>query len=80
MDRIEATPAKAAAQDTLQWDEQAQSVLAAYVDAEPVLVQISVAKRLRDLAEQHARKVGADVVTQVHVRRARNASTSGVPA
>jgi len=82
LDRIVATPVKAAAAPvaTMRWDDEAQSVLAGYVDAEPVLVQISAAKRLRDLAEQIARSTGADCVTQLHVRRARNHQGSGVPA
>ena len=65
---------------TMSWDDEAQSILSGYVDSEPVLVQISAAKRLRDLAEQIARAAGSDRVTQLHVRRARNHQGSGVPA
>jgi chlorophyllide a reductase subunit Z len=72
LDRIEATPAKASEQSTLAWDEQAQAVLAGYVDAMPVLVRISAAKQLRDASEAFARQAGENLVTQRHVRRARN--------
>jgi chlorophyllide a reductase subunit Z len=81
LDRIEATPAKAAQPETtLPWDDEAQSILSGYVQMEPVLVQISSAKRLRDAAEQVARRAGAERVTQLHVRRARNNAAAGVPA
>ena len=79
LDRIDATPARDN-ESQLPWDEQAQSVLAGYVNAEPVLVQISAAKRWRDAAERIAREAGADCVQQIHVRRARNLQGSGVPA
>jgi 3,8-divinyl chlorophyllide a/chlorophyllide a reductase subunit Z len=77
LDRIEPTPVK----DTMAWDDQAQSVLAGYVASEPVLVQISAAKRWRDAAERIAREAGATLVQQQHVRRARNQHhSSEVPA
>jgi chlorophyllide a reductase subunit Z len=64
MDRIEATPARALYE--LSWDEEARSALDTLVEAEPVLVRISAAKRLRDLAERGARIAGED---QVGVKR-----------
>jgi chlorophyllide a reductase subunit Z len=65
LDRIQATPARHA--QTLAWDDDASALLAERVAAEPVLVQISAAKRLRDRAEQHARKGGAARVSAAHV-------------
>jgi chlorophyllide a reductase subunit Z len=71
LDRIDATPARAN-ESQMPWDDRAQAALADYVNAEPVLVQISAAKRWRDAAERIAREAGADCVMQAHVRRARD--------
>jgi 3,8-divinyl chlorophyllide a/chlorophyllide a reductase subunit Z len=79
LDRIDATPAKNA-EPPLPWEDQAQAVLAGYVAAEPVLVQISAAKTWRDAAERIARQAAAPCVTQLHVRRARNLHGSEVTA
>jgi chlorophyllide a reductase subunit Z len=54
LDRVEATPAKREAE--LIWDDAAKTALDALVERQPVLVRISAAKRLRDAAEQAARK------------------------
>jgi chlorophyllide a reductase subunit Z len=40
------------------------------VQHQPVLVQISAAKRLRDLSEQFTREAGEDVVNADHVQAA----------
>jgi len=40
------------------------------VSGQPVLVQISAAKRLRDLAEGKARSGGEELVTEDHVNKA----------
>ncbi len=64
LDRIEATPSKLARQ--LPWDEDAKTLLDEMVEAQPVLVRISAAKRLRDAAEKAAREAGE---TQVSVSR-----------
>nr|MCU0870132.1 chlorophyllide a reductase subunit Z [Burkholderiales bacterium] len=61
LDRIEATPARPI--EMLPWDADAQQALAAAVQREPVLVQISAAKRWRDAAEAMARGSGATRVT-----------------
>ena len=50
MDKVEATLARSN-EAPLPWDADAESLLADAVQREPVLVQISVAKRLRDRAE-----------------------------
>lgn len=61
MDKIDKTPARNEAQ--LGWDNDAKARLDALVEAQPVLIRISAAKRLRDAAERAARQRGADVVT-----------------
>jgi chlorophyllide a reductase subunit Z len=61
MDKVEATPARAEAQ--LTWDNDAKAKLDDLVEAQPVLIRISAAKRLRDAAERTARQRGAETVT-----------------
>lgn len=61
MDKVEATPARNEAQ--LMWDNDAKSKLDDLVEAQPVLIRISAAKRLRDAAERTARSRGAETVT-----------------
>ncbi|MGY2047848.1 chlorophyllide a reductase subunit Z [Methylobacterium sp. JK268] len=69
LDAVEATPARMHRE--LPWDEEARARLDASVAASPVLVRISVAKRLRDAAEREARRVGSERVTELCVERAR---------
>jgi len=80
LDKVEATPARGSADTSLPWDAEAQAALAEYVAAEPVLVQISAAKQLRDLAEQAARRDIAERVTEAHLHQARKRQGKGVPA
>jgi len=61
MDKVEATPARAEA--PLAWDHDAKAKLDQLVEAQPVLIRISAAKRLRDAAERTARARGSDNVT-----------------
>jgi 3,8-divinyl chlorophyllide a/chlorophyllide a reductase subunit Z len=61
MDKVEATPARNEAQ--LTWDKDAKARLDTLVEAQPVLIRISAAKRLRDAAERTARVRGAAIVT-----------------
>lgn len=61
MDKVEATPARAEAQ--LTWDNDAKAKLDQLVEAQPVLIRISAAKRLRDAAERTARSRGEATVT-----------------
>jgi chlorophyllide a reductase subunit Z len=70
LDRIDPTPARGAA---LPWDDVARDRLDALVAAEPFLVRISAAKRLRDRAERDARSDGAPMVTLDHLEGARGA-------
>jgi 3,8-divinyl chlorophyllide a/chlorophyllide a reductase subunit Z len=60
LDKVDATPARLHQQ--LPWDDDAKALLDRLVDAQPVLVRISAAKRLRDQAEQRARSAGDDHV------------------
>jgi chlorophyllide a reductase subunit Z len=60
LDKVDATPARLHRE--LKWTEEAKQALDDLVSAEPVLVRISAAKRLRDAAERAARHAGEDVV------------------
>ena len=78
MDRVDPTPARSGeAQSSMPWDADAQALLNEFVQSEPVLVQISAAKRLRDRAERDARTSGQERVTADVVRRARYAAQAG---
>jgi 3,8-divinyl chlorophyllide a/chlorophyllide a reductase subunit Z len=68
MDRIEPTHAKSAKQ--LVWLKEAQELLHQFVSQQPVLVQISAAKKLRDHAEVLSRRAGLDQVESDQVRDA----------
>jgi chlorophyllide a reductase subunit Z len=61
MDKVEATPARTRLE--LAWDEDAKAALDRLVEAQPVLVRISAAKRLRDAAERSARVAGESRVS-----------------
>jgi chlorophyllide a reductase subunit Z len=78
MDRVEATPARRHVE--LAWDDDAKAALDALVEAQPVLVRISAAKRLRDGAERGARLAGETRVDAARVRQAQSALVTGQPA
>jgi len=61
LDKVEATPVRGEAQ--LTWDNDAKARLDSLVEAQPVLIRISAAKRLRDAAERTARSRGVVTVT-----------------
>jgi chlorophyllide a reductase subunit Z len=56
LDQVQATPARE--REQLAWDAEAKALLDEWLEAEPVLVRISAAKRWRDRAESDARARG----------------------
>ncbi len=68
LDKVDATPARAS--ETLSWTDTAQAGLDRIVAAQPILVRISAAKRLRDAAEQVAKAGGAQEVELQHLQHA----------
>jgi 3,8-divinyl chlorophyllide a/chlorophyllide a reductase subunit Z len=75
LDKVEATPARLHRE--LPWDEAAKALLDELVEANPVLVRISAAKRLRDAAEREARGAGEERVSIARVDRARELVMEG---
>jgi chlorophyllide a reductase subunit Z len=80
LDRAPPTPARAPVAAAQPWDADAETLLAAAIAEQPVLVQISAAKRLRDRAEQGARESGEPRVTAERLERARRSLAIGEPA
>jgi 3,8-divinyl chlorophyllide a/chlorophyllide a reductase subunit Z len=84
LDRIDATPARAGEParrgDHRPWDDEAQRLLRELVERQPVLVQISAAKALRDRIEREAQAAGEDRVTAARVARAGAWMTQREPA
>ena len=78
MDKVEATPSRLHTE--LPWDAEAKAALDELVEAQPVLIRISAAKRLRDQAEHAARQAGASRVTADHVGGTPSAPAGPVPA
>jgi chlorophyllide a reductase subunit Z len=78
MDKVEATPVKRERQ--LPWTAEAIATLDRLVEAEPVLVRISAAKRLRDAAESAARLAGDEEVTNGHMRKVSGSLAENVAA
>jgi 3,8-divinyl chlorophyllide a/chlorophyllide a reductase subunit Z len=78
MDKVDPTPSRMLKE--LPWLNEAKQALDEMVDAQPVLIRISVAKRLRDRAEREARSAGAEQVAAQHVTRARDALLEGATA
>ena len=76
MDRVDATPSRLS--QPLPWDDEARERLQDMIDAEPVLVRISAAKRLRDTAESDARHRGEEAVTAASLTRLFGARQQGV--
>jgi chlorophyllide a reductase subunit Z len=80
LDRVEATPARPARSENTRWDPAAHALLEKLVESEPVLVRISAAKRIRDIAERAAREAGEECVTEERLVRASRAARQGEPA
>ncbi|MGA2552166.1 MAG: chlorophyllide a reductase subunit Z [Burkholderiaceae bacterium] len=68
LDRADPTPSRLTA--SLPWTQSAKDLLDTVVEAQPVLVRISAAKRLRDEIERAARQSGATEVVEEEVLRA----------
>ena len=66
LDRVDPTPARV--YEELAWSDEAKAALDADLESQPILVRISAAKRLRDAAEQAARKAGESTVTLERLR------------
>ena len=79
LDRVDATPSRLAG-SSRPWDPEAQRLLDEWVRAEPVLVQISAAKRLRDRAEREAEQAGEVRISAERVAQARAALLQGAGA
>ena len=75
LDKVDATPTRL--QTQLPWLDEAQDALEQLLEAQPVLVRISAAKRLRDRAEREARSAGEVEVTAARVTRSRSALAEG---
>ncbi|MBU2341625.1 MAG: chlorophyllide a reductase subunit Z [Alphaproteobacteria bacterium] len=73
----EADPTPARLQPELQWDDAAKAGLDRLVEAQPVLIRISAAKRYRDAAERATRRAGETRVTET---RLADALLEGQPA
>jgi chlorophyllide a reductase subunit Z len=68
MDKIEATPSRLIAE--LPWLDDAKALLDEMLEAQPVLVRISSAKRIRDKTEHEARKAGEVEISCARLRHA----------
>jgi chlorophyllide a reductase subunit Z len=75
LDQVDATLSRL--HQELSWDEDAKVALDEMVDAQPVLVRISAAKRLRDAAEREAQRAGERRVTSMCVSKAQTAIMHG---
>ena len=78
LDQVEPTHARS--HSRLLWQNEAQSLMRRLVAQQPVLVQISAAKQLRDRAERLSREHGEEEVSPSHVEQARQALGWGVAA
>jgi chlorophyllide a reductase subunit Z len=58
MDKVEATHARGVVTPNATWQDAAQTLMREMIQNQPVLVQISAAKRLRDQSERVAREAG----------------------
>ena len=78
MDKVEPAPARRHLE--LAWDDEAKAELDRILEAQPVLVRISAAKRLRDAAERSARLAGEARVSGERLSHAHLQVTQGLAA
>jgi chlorophyllide a reductase subunit Z len=69
MDRVEATPARHGGGADETWDEEALRLLEERLEAEPFLLRISAARRLRERVERDARAAAEPRVTAARAAR-----------
>jgi chlorophyllide a reductase subunit Z len=78
MDKVDRTPAKVQSTlKTMPWEQEAQTLLNKLISNQPVLTQISAAKRMRDEAELEARKQNIERVTVDCVQKSSFSITAG---
>ena len=78
MDKVDKTPAKVQSSiKTMPWEQEAQALLNKLISNQPVLTQISAAKRMRDEAELEARKQNIERVTVDCVQKSSFSITAG---
>jgi chlorophyllide a reductase subunit Z len=78
MDKVDRTPAKVQSSlKTMPWEQEAQTLLNKLISNQPVLTQISAAKRMRDEAELEARKQNIERVTVDCVQKSSFSITAG---
>ncbi len=78
LDRVDPTPARTHVE--LPWDDAASALLERLLEAQPVLVRISAAKRLRDRAERAARRAGEARVSVERLARVHEGTPEEEPA
>ena len=78
MDKVDPTPARLQGQiASIPWEEEAQALMNKLISNQPVLTQISAAKRIRDEAEFEARKQNIERVTVDCVQKSTLSQMSG---
>ena len=78
MDKVDKTPARVQSSiKTMPWEIEAQELLNKLISNQPVLTQISAAKRMRDEAELEARKQNIERVTVDCVQKSSFSITAG---
>jgi chlorophyllide a reductase subunit Z len=78
MDKVDPTPARLQGQiASIPWEEEAQALMNKLISNQPVLTQISAAKRIRDESEFEARKQNIERVTVDCVQKSTLSQMSG---
>jgi len=78
MDKVDRTPARVQSSiKTMPWELEAQELLNKLISNQPVLTQISAAKKMRDEAEHEARKQNIERVTVDCVQKSSFSVTAG---